>query len=185
MLFLLYPIVTNTAFEAFSCYDFDDREHRYLVADTSIECTNFNFLPSGQGKDHDTIKVVAMIAVFVYPFGLIVTNGVLLMAARKAILSGKPSTLSRATSFLHREYEKPFFWWELMEMVKRFFLVGIMVIVKRGTVTQLVVATMFCLVYFLFTMQTNPYEDPGDDFLMNVCSLSVKTMDKSYGRWQA
>ena len=35
--FLLYPIVTNIAFEAFSCFEFEDGRS-WLVADVSIEC---------------------------------------------------------------------------------------------------------------------------------------------------
>lgn len=117
LLFVFYPIVTNTAFEAFSCYTFDDGTNytrAYLVSDVSIECT-----PPWGGNTynewHTTVTIVAYAAVALYPVGLIVLNGVLLFAARKAIQSGKPTALSRATAFLHREFEPQFFYVRIHE----------------------------------------------------------------------
>ena len=38
--------------------------------------------------------------------------------------------LSRAISFLHHEYEPHMFWWEVIEMLRRFVLVGLMVLMQ-------------------------------------------------------
>lgn len=128
ILFLLYPIVTNEAFEAFSCYEFDRSfpnvtTTAYLVSDVEIECT----WPWGGDKiggfndEHTIVTVVAFVAVAMYPIGLIVIYGILLGSARKAIQSTRhvESPLSRATMFLHTEYEPLYFWWELMEVRHR------------------------------------------------------------------
>ena len=61
-------------------------------------------------SEHNAIRLLAMIAVLLYPVGLLVLNGTLLMAARSAILAEKPSQLSIAVSFLHREFEPYTFW---------------------------------------------------------------------------
>lgn len=114
--FLLYPIVANCAFEAFSCYEFDldtNFTTSYLVSDVSIECST----PWGGTKyndEHMKVTIVALLAVGLYPVGLIILNGALLFCAREAILAGKSTTLSRATAFLHREFEPWAFWWELV-----------------------------------------------------------------------
>ena len=55
------------------------------------------------------------------------------------------------------QYAGAFFWWELMEMTRRVFLVGIMVLVMRGTLSQLVIASIFCLTLGLLQMQANPF----------------------------
>jgi uncharacterized membrane protein YhaH (DUF805 family) len=39
LLFLVYPLVTNTAFEAFSCHEFKQDRFSVLIADVSIACT--------------------------------------------------------------------------------------------------------------------------------------------------
>lgn len=177
LLFIFYPIVTNTAFEAFSCYTFDENTNytsAFLVSDVNIACS----LPWGptEQEGHTTVTIVAFAAVVIYPIGLILLNGVLLFSARDAIRSGKSTPLSRATAFLHREYEPAFYWWELVEstrnrglqpwsvcvasarpavrvpcvaVVRRVVLVGVMVLVMRGTITQVVIGTVFSLAYLL------------------------------------
>jgi hypothetical protein len=114
LLFLLFPIITNAAFEAFSCYEFADST-AFLVADVSIQCS-YPWYGQQTYDEHLRVTALALVAVAIYPVGLILLNGVLLFKARKAIRSGKPSVLSQATAFLHREYETSTFWWEVVEV---------------------------------------------------------------------
>ena len=79
--------------DAFPCYEFIESE--WLKADVSIQC--------GTGE-HDDAKALAWAAILIYPVGLLVLNGALLFAARRAIRNDKPTTLSHAIDFLHREY---------------------------------------------------------------------------------
>ena len=58
-------------------------------------------------------------------------------------------------------------------MFRRVLLVGIMVLVQRGTLSQLMYATVFSLVYLLLQMQAGPFVDTGDDYLANACSFSL------------
>ena len=44
--------------------------------------------------------------------------------------------LRTATAFLHKEYLPEAYWWELMEMLRRFILVGVLVVVEPGSITQ-------------------------------------------------
>ena len=101
LFFLCYAMVTNVAFEAFSCYDFDDGS-RYLIADVSIVCDS---------AEHGQAKSLAWTVICVYSVGLIVLYFALLHCARRAILSKKPTALSHATRFLHREFEPRFYWY--------------------------------------------------------------------------
>ena len=93
ILFLMYPIVANAAFEAFSCYDFD--EGSYLVADVSVDCWTDEY--------YATVWVAAWVAI-VYVFALVALNGALLFSARRAILKKQPTRLSTAIAFLYKEY---------------------------------------------------------------------------------
>ena len=107
-LFLLYPTITNLAFQAWPCVSFDD-ERSFLIADLSIEC--------GGGR-HLEAQAWAWVAMIIYPVGLIVGCGVLLFLAREAISSQMPSRLSNATAFLHAEYKPAHYYWELFEMAR-------------------------------------------------------------------
>ena len=201
--FLLYPIVTNVAFEGFSCYEFQGGE-KFLVADVDIRC---------ESEEHDSVRGLALLAILVYPVGLMLLNGSLLFLCRKAILAERPSKWSKAIDFLHGEYEKEYYWWELIEMLRRFLLVsflsllvvpppllppaeptaepphipspllirplppqvGIFVVgpYERGTMMQLALATLVCIMLLAFQLQANPFVHTTDDFLAASCSFCL------------
>ena len=60
---------------------------------------------------HDAIKLLAWAAIIIYPIGFFVICAVLLMKARKAIVEGIETPLSRSIAFLHKEYDPICFWW--------------------------------------------------------------------------
>ena len=51
----------------------------------------------------------------------------LLISASGAIKNDRPSNLSSALSFLHRDFKARMYGWEIAEQFKKLFLVGIMV----------------------------------------------------------
>jgi hypothetical protein len=98
LLFFLYPILTNVAFEAFSCYEFDSGNTSRLIADVNIDCNQRD-----EGSEYARVLGVAWAAIAVHQFGLLTAFLTLLLLVRRAITSGAPTRLSMATSFLHRE----------------------------------------------------------------------------------
>ena len=72
ILFLAYPIVTKQAFQAFSWFDFTKEGVGYLRADVSVK--------SGT-PEHSAARAIALIAIIVYPVGLIATAWLLLFRA--------------------------------------------------------------------------------------------------------
>jgi len=172
LLFILYPIVTNAAFEAFSCYEFDNATRAYLVVDVTIECST-PWAGTSHSDEHMRVTALAFATVAVYPVGLLLLNGYLLFSNRNAIEMRKPNSSSQAISFLWQEYERTFFWWELMEMTRRLVLVGLFVLISRGSITQLVIGTAFCAIFMAVQMQAWPYRDTVDDYVANACSFAL------------
>lgn len=97
------------ALQAFSCHTFEDGAGSFLAADVTVECSTDEF----HSKDHERIKRFAWVAIFVYPIGYMVLIASLLFAARKAILNKRPTRLSRAISFVYREFHPSFYFWEV------------------------------------------------------------------------
>ena len=58
---------------------------------------------------HAEAIALAGLAILLYPVGLLALNAVLLLCARRAILSGRPTALSSAIAFLYREYKPHMF----------------------------------------------------------------------------
>ena len=163
LLFLIYPLVTKVAFDAVPCYEFADGT-RFLKADVSIECDT---------AQHERVQWLAWAAIAIYPVGLLVLNASLLVRVRKAVKNARPTLLSRATSFLHTDYEPHLFWWELIEMLRRFILIGVMVRVYNGTMVQLVIGALAAMSLLLIQVQASPYISRASNHLAIVCSFAV------------
>ena len=116
---------------------------------------------------------LAWAAVVIYPVGLVVLNASLLFCARKAITSKRETPLSKAIAFLHKEYEPHLFWWELVEMLRRFVLIGIMVVVYNGSMLQLTIGTLCAAILLFFQVQAAPFNDMADDYLAAAASFSL------------
>jgi hypothetical protein len=63
-------------------------------------------------------------------------------------------------------------WWELVEMLRRFVLVGIMVL-AQGSMRQLILGTIVATIFLLFQVQAAPYISLSDDFLASAASFSL------------
>ena len=101
LLFLIYPVVTQVAFQPFTFHEFE--EGSWLRADVRIK----------QGSAAHTMAVTAaVVAIMLYPVGLLLLFGSLLLLARQAILSGIATDLSAAITFLHSDYAPSAYWWE-------------------------------------------------------------------------
>ena len=120
------PIVTNVAFEAFSCVEFDEGSYSRLNSDLLIECST-PYVRGPRGTYHATHARMAtwgLVAVGLYSIGIIALNGTLLFSAQHDIRSGKMGRLGHSIAFLHRDFRTELFWWELVEMSRRLVLVG-------------------------------------------------------------
>ena len=164
-LFLIYPIVTRHAFEAFSFHDFE--EGSWLRADVRIE--------RGSAANAEA-TASAILAILAYPVGLLVVFGLLLHCASTAILTGRACELSEAIRFLHGEYKPRFFWWELSEMSRRFLLVGVLVTHNQGSIEQLGYGTLVAFVYLIIQLVAAPYRKQSDNFFAAACSLFLFVM---------
>ena len=65
--------------------------------------------------------------------------------------------MRRVTAFLHNDYTPRFFYWELLEMLRRLTLVGLFVVIEPGTVIQSFMGMIFCACYLLVQLISRPY----------------------------
>jgi hypothetical protein len=139
VLIILYPLVTRAAFEGFPCYEFDDGR-AWLRADVGIECHN---------DEHSSAMLIAWTAVTIYPIGLWTLCLLLLFKASTSIVEEKQTSLSRAVAVLWVEYDTHCFWWELMELLRKFLLVGLFRVIKPGTILQTAIGAAFSATYLV------------------------------------
>ena len=58
-------------------------------------------------------------------------------------------------------------------MLRRFLLVGLMVVVHNGEMIQLIIGTLIAAILLFFQVQAAPYNDMSDDYLAAVSSFSL------------
>mmetsp|Transcript_47421 Transcript_47421/g.83774 ORF Transcript_47421/g.83774 Transcript_47421/m.83774 type:complete len:521 (+) Transcript_47421:131-1693(+) len=161
LFFIASPLVTRVAFSAFSCYAFE--ESAWLKVDVAIQCHT---------AEHHVAQLLALVAIVVYPVGLMLVNGTLLLYARRVLIQRKPTPLSRAISFLYNDYKPHMIFWELLEMMRRFTLMGLLVL-YQDTMMQLAVAAFLCAVFLLLQLIASPYQIAVDSFLASLASFSL------------
>ena len=171
LLFFLYPILTNVAFLSFTCYEFDGANFSRLVADVEIDCYQRE-----DGSEYNAVVRAGWVAIGLHQFGIILAFLALLLFARRAIISDKPTKLSDAIAFLHREFKVEFFFWELVEMLRRLALVGLFVLLERGSITQLMAGSAYNLLHLLIQLHAAPYKQLHDNFLANICNLALSIL---------
>ena len=168
VLFVLYPPITKVAFDAFPCHYFADSDGLFrdgwLRADVQVQCGT---------PDHARITTLATLAIIIYPIGITIFTAVLLFRASTDILAGHETPFTRATAFLHKDYDATAFYWELLEMLRKFLLVGVFLLIDPGSIMQISVATVVCAAYLMVQLQAKPYKNEANDYLAAASSFSL------------
>ena len=111
LIFLCYPAVSTVAFSAFDCVDFG-ADGKYLRADFQIPCND--------GDEYQRVKAVAVLAISIFSIGVPVGYAVLLFGSRHAIRRERPTPITQALGFLHQDYHKHFYAWEVRASILHF-----------------------------------------------------------------
>ena len=164
--FIIYPLVTAGAFDAYPCYSFADEdvdERRWLKIDVEVECDS-------RARVHQMEREGCAHPVPDRPAGLdrLTPDGG---------AEGHPSParhLSTATAFLHKDYEPHMFWWELVEMGRHYS--G-----RRhdhrsrvfSPMLQLILGTLVSAIFLFVQLIASPYENQSDDYLAATASFSI------------
>ena len=131
--------------------------------DASVECGT---------DDHESIKNLAIGFIVLWPVGSLVLFTSLLAACYKPLQAKTPNALTRATAFLHREYEKTWYWWEAVELARKLVLTGfVLLIPEERAFVRLVVATLICSCYAVALAVVRPYKRVEDNVLAVATSL--------------
>ena len=154
---LFYPAICSLTFQAFNCETFEDGSS-YLYADYSTAC-------DANSKPPPELATTAWAVVLLYCVGVPLVYLLLLWHAHDAIQSGEETDLSKALAFLHDPFEVHFYWWEIFERLQALVLVGFIVLVRPGSLVQLVTGLMCALCFFMITIQAAPFKDGQDTFL--------------------
>ena len=131
--------------------------------DASIECYT---------DEHGSVTELAFGLIALWPAGSLILFISLLVACYKPLQAKRPNALTRATAFLHREYEKTWYWWEAVELARKLVLTGfVLLIPEKNAFLRLVVATLVCSCYGFILSAVRPYKRVEDNVIAVATSL--------------
>merc|ERR1711968_174153 len=96
---------------------------------------------------------------------------VYLLYKRKNTLDD-PKTVNLFGS-LYLAYERPYWYWEAVEMLKKMVLAGGLVIVAAGSSAQVLIGVLISLFYLIVVVRLEPFDDVVDDRLQMATSLQI------------
>lgn len=154
--------VSASIFRALHCvrfvYDSEKGQYREFISESlDIECPTSGHPAS---KGFYQLRAVAVFLVGVWPVGCLLGLALLLWAVRKQVLSRRPSKLSHAARVLTRDYKPAFFWWDFVELVRKLFLTGFVLIVPESAAfLRLVLALLFSVLFLIGQTMLAPFKD--------------------------
>ena len=99
---------------------------------------------------------------------------VVLLPCRRPLRARVQTPLIEATRFLHKDYHVDYFYWELLELVRRTVLIGwVLLIPTDKTFLRLVVAKLLSVASLAVLLSVSPYKRPEDTVLAAGCQLTL------------
>lgn len=146
--FLALPGISIFIFRTFNCQDLDPSSHggRYLRSDYSISCESARY---EWGRNY------AVWMVFVYPVGVTCYYFWLLYSHRGAIrnresvalLSEEDHRSIEPFNLLFSSYQPRYWYWEVIETIRRLLLTGVLALFNQGSGLQIVFAFVISLFF--------------------------------------
>lgn len=162
--FLVYPSVSSTVLKMWHCRSIEGTW--YLYADYRITCDG----------DWNTYAAIAGVAFVVYPLGVPLTFFYLLRSQQEALHDESHPDfphVSARLSFLYRSYEPQAWYWEVVMLMQKLLLTGLLIFIRPQTSTQLVAGFAISIFFFLLHIKTNAYVEDLEDELQFCAMLSV------------
>jgi hypothetical protein len=155
VLFILYPSVSTRVCSIFDCREIHGKY--WLRSDVQLECYD---------EVWSTYATVGAAAVLVYPMG--VPMFFFIVMYRNLNRLQEPGMKSRF-GFLYSGFMIIFWYGELLEMIRKFFMSAFILFVAPGSLSQigmgLFVATVFLGIHLYF----NPYESAVENRCQTIC----------------
>ena len=141
IIFLMYPSLMKEIALMLNCTDTtcvdSNTCHPFLVEDPSIDCSTSKYA---------TYKLMSLILFFLYGFGLPLGGWAILYRNLRGL---RTKEVMATLGFLYSGYRQKRWYWEMVIMVRKMFMVFIVVFLARNAEYQLW-AAMWTIAFFLF-----------------------------------
>jgi hypothetical protein len=189
--YLVLPTVSRSLFRARQCEAFAHADsgnytsRSYLLADMRIHCND--------GGDEWNSEGFSRLQPFFWSFFVLwpvlvpLTYFGLLLAIRPAVRAQRVSALALACSFLWRDYDPAFLFWEVLDLARKLFLTPFVLFIDTASSTnrilRIIIGGVVSGTYLALLMFAQPYKRFDDLklaafsnlLLMFICAMSIIT----------
>ena len=149
-LFLLeYPVIARKTMSTFDCLDVGDRS--VLAEDTLVYCYEGSW---------NTSSYIALAGIVLFCFGLPCA----IWSIARTGHEGSPAH-RRLAHVLTWIYDDKCWYYEVVDLARKFILCGVCPIIWRGQRAQIVFGAIMSLFFFMMHVRQKPYRDPVADKL--------------------
>ena len=128
-----------------------------------------------ESEEHTRIVRLAVVVMGIWPIGATATCAFILMQCRSAIQQSRPTVLSRGCSFLHNDYNKKRYYWEIVVLLERITLSGMLLLVPHDRqLLRLVLATIVASLVTILTFYSMPYRRGQHDYMSCATQLILQ-----------
>jgi len=189
VLFLLYPSISAKTFEMFECRDFGDGTVLHK-RDYSLDCNSASFAG---------YKAFAWVVIFIYPIGIPGIFVLLFFKQRSKLnisvnedgveykhgdgewqpVDSDEDKLNDALKtqhhfeFLVGSYVPRYFFWEIVEYLRKFILTGALIFVQQESSSQIYVGMLVSFFFFALVTTFQPYKEVSLDWLKMISEAQI------------
>jgi hypothetical protein len=181
-MFLIYPKVSQTTFQAFMCQTLDaegDDEEAWMVADFQVACDT---------DKHAALMYLASLFVLIYPIGIPAVLFAILYTRRDA-LQVEGSKTRHNWAAMVKPFKLEFWYWFPLEMYRKLIFTGLFLFYKRGSLNQLIWGVQISTLFLIMVVYNRPFTrklnntlkiitDAGLTVTLNVAILLNERVDK-------
>jgi hypothetical protein len=171
MLLLLYPGLGTRIFSIFRCSTIDGfpENQQWFQEDLSLEC----HVPNTR---HNLYLQIAAASVILIVLGTPFTITFLLFHNRKHLHntnSPKHDDIQFRLGSLYVQYEKNFWYFEIVVIIVKQIMTGALGILEPGTPIQVGLAVLVMFVYLMVLLRFTPYKSNADDMLAYISTSAT------------
>jgi hypothetical protein len=180
MLFLVYPSTCSMILRMFHCETLENGKS-YLTADMSIECSGSAPISTqlfGSTMDYTDYRSGAVVMLLVYALGTPLFFFAVLWVNRHRLYVGDKGhepdeEVEAELGFLYAGYEREYWWWECVELLRKLALTSLITFINPGTSSQLFIAVIMAQIFITLYARQQPYESDADDALQLCSQLHI------------
>jgi len=134
----------------------------YMTSDYRLQCS---------GEEYATYSLIASLGILVYPIGCPLLYWFILKRHEHKLHSSK-ECLARY-GFVYERYEPDYYWWEVVEMIRKFLLTGVILFLAPGSIAQLAMALLIASYFMAAHVKCEPFSNPEENHLQSVSLIST------------